>query len=92
MADRSAWLAALAAARIGPADSAEGQCPQCGREWLRARYIADQESRLGYVLFWCDACLHGISVSRVRAPQGAPIWSLDDPESTAGVPEFQRDE
>ncbi|MFA7768707.1 hypothetical protein [Streptomyces sp. NRRL S-448] len=50
----------------------------------------DTNSRIGYALFWCAACLHGIAISRVRAPEGMPIWSIDDPGSTADVPEFIR--
>lgn len=90
MADRAAWLKALAEARFGSGDKVCGACPRCGHEQVRARYIVDPASRVGYVLMWCDACLHGISVSRVRAPQVAPVWPLQAPESTRGVPEFHR--
>ncbi|MPY61803.1 hypothetical protein [Streptomyces spongiae] len=92
MTDRATWLKALAGVRFGPGDAVEGRCPHCGREELHARYVADRESRLGYVLFWCEACVHGISVSRARAPEDAPIRPFGDPASTAGVPAFRRDE
>lgn len=92
MASRATWLRMLADAKIGTEDSAQGWCPNCGCEQLRARYIADPESRLGYALFWCTACLHGISVSRARAPEGVPVRPIGDPASTVGVPDFQREE
>jgi hypothetical protein len=45
------------------------------------------ETRIG-VLLWCGACLHGISVSRAQAPAGIPTWSLGDPATIDGVPDF----
>ncbi|BBA96304.1 hypothetical protein RVR_1543 [Actinacidiphila reveromycinica] len=54
------------------------------------RYIVDPDSRVGYGLLWCGACLCGITVSRVRAPDGAPTRALSDPEASAGVPDFVR--
>jgi len=91
MADRRAWLAALAHA--ADAGGTTGfACPDCGREQLEVRYIVDAVSRMGYVLFWCGACLHGITVSRVRAPEAIPVWPIDDRRSLVGVPEFIRHE
>jgi hypothetical protein len=96
MADREAWLKALARVAEGhdPDDdkAGSGPCPVCGRYRLQVRYIVDTSSRVGYALFWCDACLHGISVSRVRAPEGFRMWPIEDPASVAGVPDFTRDE
>ncbi len=90
MADRGAWLRALAPIADGQRATGSGPCPDCGRDQLKVRYIVDTNSRIGYALFWCAACLHGIAISRVRAPEGMPIWSIDDPGSTADVPEFIR--
>jgi hypothetical protein len=87
MGGRQAWLNSLVAARES-GDARHIPCPNCGRSELKIRYIVNSESRIGYVLFWCEACLHGISVSRVRAPEGIPTYALDDPESIAGVPKF----
>lgn len=92
MANRTAWLKALSRLNISAERGAEEPCPNCGRIQLRNRYIVNPESRLGYVLVWCEACLHGVSVSRVRAPDGAPIWPMEDPASVAGIPIFERDD
>ncbi|MGW2276570.1 hypothetical protein [Streptomyces sp. NPDC001770] len=92
MAGRAAWLRALGKAADRPDGAGPGGCPDCGRMRLVARYLVEPGTRIGYVLFWCDACLHGISVSRVRAPEGFPAWPLDDPGSLDGVPEFTRHE
>lgn len=92
MANRAAWLKALSRLNVGADKEAAEPCPNCGRNQIRTRYIANPESRVGYALIWCDACLHGVSVSRVRAPDGAPIWPIEDPDPVAGVPVFKRDE
>jgi hypothetical protein len=88
MGDRQAWLKLLAAAARESGETNRIPCPNCGRSELKVRYIVDSESRIGYALFWCEACLHGVSVSRVRAPEGILTYALDDPASIAGVPEF----
>lgn len=92
MADREAWLKALALITGPGVQSTETPCPNCGHHTLEVRYIADPDTRIGYVLFWCGTCLHGIRVSRARVPEGEPILPLDDPASVAGVPDFVRDE
>lgn len=65
-------------------------CPHCGKAQLDYRYIIDPKTRLGYFLLWCNACLHGISVSRVKAPADVKARSMDDPRALADVPEYTR--
>ncbi|MER6418671.1 hypothetical protein [Streptomyces sp. NPDC001137] len=88
MGARAAWLALL------PAMTGERQgqpsCPRCGHADLHARYIVDRETRIGYLLMWCSVCLHGISVSRVRANEGAEIRWFGDADALEGVPDFVR--
>jgi hypothetical protein len=90
MAVRTAWLRVLARAADHQEDL--GPCPDCGQNQLEVRYIVNPETRIGYVLLWCGACLHGISVSRAQAPAGMPTWSLGDPASIDGVPDFTHHE
>ncbi|MGW2841421.1 hypothetical protein ACWCWD_26935 [Streptomyces sp. NPDC001493] len=90
MAKRAAWLRALGQVIDRSGDTSPVGCPDCGHHRLAVRYLVDPDSRTGYALFWCDSCLHGILVSRVRAPDGFPTWPLDDPASLDGVPEFTR--
>ncbi|MGO4630384.1 hypothetical protein AB4225_05485 [Streptomyces sp. 2RAF24] len=92
MADRAAWLQALGQVADRPGEMGSIVCPDCGQDRLEVRYIVKAETRIGYVLLWCGACLHGIYVSRVRAPEGVASWSIDDPVSLDGVPEFLRHE
>ncbi|WP_435178583.1 hypothetical protein [Actinacidiphila sp. bgisy145] len=91
MADRDAWLKALALVSNGQRVTTSVPCPACGNHQLEVRYIVDPTSRVGYALFWCGACLHGITVSRVRAPERMVALSIDDPDSTADVPDFVRE-
>lgn len=90
MADREVWLKMLALAGSSRQAAGNEPCPDCGQYQLELRYIVDVNSRIGYVLFWCGSCLHGISVSRARAPEGLGVWPIDDPESIVGVPNFMR--
>jgi hypothetical protein len=76
----------------GDGDVSGIPCPDCGRRRLEFRYIVDIESRIGYVLFWCNACLRGISVSRVRAPEGMTTYEIGDVAATEGIPNFTRRE
>lgn len=92
VANRKAWLRALGEFIDHKAGRGVYACVDCGQQGLNVRYVVKAESRVGYALFWCNACLHGISISRVRAPEGCPVWSIDDDQSLAGVPEFLRHE
>jgi len=48
-------------------------CPTCGASGsLEYQYFGFPESDFGWKLVWCSMCHTGISVSRVRIPQGAP--------------------
>ncbi|WP_159031254.1 hypothetical protein [Streptomyces acidiscabies] len=90
MADREAWLKALMLLSDTGGDASSSPCPDCGQYRLEVRYIVDAGSRIGYALFWCGACLHGVKVSRARAPEGVPIRLLDDSSAVADVPNFIR--
>lgn len=92
MADRSNWLRVLAQASGQQGRPHLGECPDCGLPRLQVRFIVNPDTRVGYALLWCAACLRGVLVSRDRAPEGMPVRLLDDPLSTEGVPEFLRHE
>lgn len=64
-----------------PADAGLA-CPNCGERSLRLQYVGDLVTRLGYAALWCDACRHGVTLSRVKAPDSASVLSFDsDPET-----------
>lgn len=92
MTGRATWQQALARLADQEAKVDTIACLDCGQLRLQVRYIVNPDTRVGYALFWCSSCLHGISVSRVRAPNGLPTWSIDDLSSLNGVPVFSRHE
>ena len=61
-------------------------CPSCSRQTLMLRYVVSLDSRIGYLVFWCDSCLRGLKVSRVEAPDGVAVRSLEDPSALEGLP------
>jgi hypothetical protein len=92
MAGRQAWLTVLARVTDSRRATGAGPCPNCDKDQLEIRYIVDQETRLGYLRFWCHACLHGIAVSRACAPEGMSTRAIGDPDAIADVPDFTRDD
>lgn len=65
-------------------------CPTCGQQRVDYMYIGDAETRIGYLVIWCPACLHGVRMSRVRAPAGVHFMTFTDPDDAfvARVPTF----
>lgn len=83
--DRAHWLTTLTEVLDG---STSAQCPNCGQSRMGLRYIGDPETRIGYSMFWCANCLHGIRVSRAKAPKSVDFRSFDDSDALVGVPDF----
>ncbi|WP_105616651.1 hypothetical protein [Vallitalea okinawensis] len=52
-------------------------CPVCGENDIDFQYIGDLVTKVGYLDIWCNKCLHGIHISRVKAPEGVNIISFD---------------
>ncbi|SED73962.1 hypothetical protein SAMN05428945_5351 [Streptomyces sp. 2224.1] len=88
MHQRDSWIALIPS--VTAAEREPVPCPRCSKTQLDYRYIIDPKTRLGYLLLWCNACLHGITVSRVKAPAGVKARSMDDPRALTDVPEFTR--
>ncbi|MFF3933594.1 hypothetical protein [Streptomyces hirsutus] len=92
MANRKIWLKVLTVIAEGGGEALRTPCPDCGQFQLELRYIVDAESRIGHALFWCNECLHGVTVSRVRAPKGIPTYTFGEPAAMEGVPNLIRHE
>ncbi|GAA4531139.1 SUKH-3 domain-containing protein [Amycolatopsis samaneae] len=87
---RRAWVKKLVTViDAGRGDAAFVSCPTCSKYRLEIRYVGFPETRKAYLLFWCDACLRGIQLSRVWAPEGFRVWPIGDPASVADVPDFK---
>lgn len=83
MNEQDEWLSPLA--QVTEPSAAHLSCPDCHNDSLNIRYVVGPSTRVGYVLFWCSSCLHGITVSRARAPEGVEVWPLDGPTSAEGT-------
>jgi hypothetical protein len=86
-----AWMDAFSRVHeAAPADVAVG-CPSCGKGKVRVSYTGDPESRIGYAIAWCDVCLRGIYLSRVRIPDGVDMLTFEstDAERDAVVPDVE---
>jgi hypothetical protein len=66
-------------------------CPECGSYRLHLVYTGDLDRDVGYGLFWCDACLLGVSICRAVIPDGAVVRDIRLPseERFPQVPNFR---
>ncbi|MEU3769018.1 hypothetical protein AB0E55_28530 [Amycolatopsis keratiniphila] len=88
---RTGWMSTLISVIDGGSDRIDHQpCPRCDAHRLEVRYLGYPETRLATVYLWCNACLHGIEISRARAPEGMTLYPTKDPASAGGIPDFVR--
>ncbi|MEU9688439.1 hypothetical protein [Amycolatopsis japonica] len=88
---RTNWISTLISVIDGGSDRIDHHpCPRCEKNRLEVRYLGYPESRLATVYLWCNACLHGIQISRARAPEGMTLYPIKDPASADGIPDFVR--
>ncbi|MFB5678419.1 hypothetical protein ACE3NQ_23475 [Paenibacillus terreus] len=70
-------------------DTTNIECPNCHQFDVDYQYVGDIQSRTGFLDIWCNACLHGIHLSRTKAPEKASIIPFDAVEEyTKKVPKF----
>jgi len=55
-------------------------CPRCSG-LVETFYCGDLGSRVGFSIVRCASCRRGVQVSRLRVPDGLPMFSFDDPEA-----------
>jgi hypothetical protein len=67
---------------------ADVRCPICGSDKLRLVFVGDLESRLSYAYFWCEENLHGITISRTYAPEGAELLDRRLAWEELNIPEY----
>ena len=53
------------------------KCPNCGECGIEYTYVGDCNTRIGFLVIWCDKCLKGIHISRVVAPPTAKFVKFD---------------
>lgn len=79
------WREVVIAIASAIDDSALPLCPACGGERVDYTYVGDAISRIGYLVVWCNACLKGTRVSRVKAPIGVHFMPFSDDASAVAV-------
>ncbi|GAA1822638.1 hypothetical protein HC028_15225 [Planosporangium flavigriseum] len=84
-----AWMDAFGCIQNAAPDEVSVDCPSCGDGKVKISYTGDPQSRIGYAILWCDACLRGIHLSRVGIPEGVDMLTFDstDEEHDAAVPD-----
>ena len=53
-------------------------CPYCGKKEIDYLYIGYKKDMIGYVQVWCNACKHGVYISRIIIPENAKMIEMDD--------------
>lgn len=57
-------------------------CPNCKAIAISYQFVGDSESMIGHLYLWCNSCLNGIHVSRIKIPSGVEILPFDVSEET----------
>jgi len=60
-------------------------CPSCRAENVSTFRSKEAATKVGWVAFWCNTCLEGIQVSRVKFDDGIQSSDGDFAELTDGV-------
>jgi len=86
----SAWLKLSADISGNAKQKPILQCPECRKETIDFQYVGDKETRIGYLDIWCNSCMNGIHISRVRVPVLADLIGFKDAELKRRVPDFKQ--
>jgi hypothetical protein len=65
-------------------------CPECQSQAIDFQYVGDIASRVGFLAVWCNSCLNGIHLSRVRVPESAVLMAFDDASVKERIPAFKQ--
>jgi hypothetical protein len=74
------WFRAFSRIQAAWPAEVDVPCPQGDGGRVRVGYIGNPVSRIGVAYAWCDAERHGIYLTRVGIPPGAPMAAYDAPE------------
>ena len=68
----------------------EVTCPECGKNHIDYRFVANLKKNTGYLSIWCNSCLNGIQVSRVKVPDiSRKVDMYDDESLKKEIPNFK---
>lgn len=54
------------------------------------QYVGDCETRIGYLDIWCNSCMNGIHISKVRAPELVDLMAFEDAKVKRRIPAFKQ--
>ncbi|MFI6173516.1 hypothetical protein ACIBCN_42525 [Nocardia sp. NPDC051052] len=90
---RAIWLEVFSGIINDPASLPQTSCPNCAAVPVRVAFIGPPGTSAGSGLLWCDACLFGISLSRMNVPNEFEVMSSSTPVGdileTASIPDFE---
>lgn len=66
------------------------KCPKCETNDIRILYTGDKETRLGCLDVWCNSCLHGIHISRVKVPVTADNVAFKTDWDMQTIPNYKQ--
>lgn len=76
----AAWMDAFADITENLSTLADKSCPNGDARTLRAVFVGPPGLGAASGFFWCDTCLHGVSVSRMGVPAGADVIPIGQPQ------------
>lgn len=90
MGNFSLWLKLSADISSNPDKNIAHSCPECQSEAIDFQYVGDITSRVGYLAIWCNSCLNGIHLSRVKVPESADLLAFDDSKVKERIPVYKQ--
>jgi hypothetical protein len=83
------WSRLTARIIQGETSTEEEICPNCGARTVRCVALGNESTRMGYALCWCDTCLNGISISRIKVHEDFPLHPFSVDPDLLNVPRFK---
>ncbi|MCD1259456.1 hypothetical protein B5M42_011485 [Paenibacillus athensensis] len=90
MGDFPAWLKLTVDLSGNPDPNPIRYCPECESDKIDFQYVGDPSSRIGFLSIWCENCLNGIHISRVKAPKSAELLAFGDANVKERIPHFKQ--
>lgn len=59
----------------------EAVCPNCNSNQINVKLAGDSKNMMGFGVVWCQKCLNGIRLSRIKIPENISFTPIDKAES-----------
>lgn len=85
------WLSIAEKIREATPNSLKLNCPNCNSCKIGYEFIGDDQEKVGYFLIWCNDCLEGVHISRIKIPERAKIIPFEaSSELISHIPNFKK--